>query len=97
MRGGRAALIAESGPRGARHNNPAEEFEIEATRATPGFLPGPIEPGRWTVGLDVFRLLGPDPVDYRLDVVFTKAPIPSASPFVAHATRPRGPGWSGGC
>lgn len=87
------SLWGPAGPRGARHNNPAEDFEIEATRASPGFLPGPIEPGRWTVGLDIFRLLGPDPVDFRLDVVFTTTPIPPAAPFVAHPTRPRGPGW----
>jgi hypothetical protein len=87
------SLWGPAGPRGARHNNPQADFQVEATWATPGYLPGPIEPGRWTIWLDTFRLLGPDPVEYRLDIGFATGPIPPAAPFVPRQTRPRGPGW----
>lgn len=87
------SLWGPAGPRGARHNNPDPDFEIAADRATPGFLPGPIEPGRWQIGLDVFRLLGPDPVDYRLDIDFGPVSVGGAGQPLARRTRPRGPGW----
>lgn len=87
------SLWGPLGPRGAAHNNPATEFELEATRATPGLLPGPVEPGRWQVGLDVFRLLGPDPVTWVLEVDFCFTSLTPATPFLPRRTRPRGRGW----
>lgn len=87
------SLWGPGGPRGALHNNPTAEFEIEASRATPGLLPGPIEPGTWRAGLDVFRLLGPDPVTWRIEVELCFTALePAALPHLRRP-RPRGPGW----
>ena len=58
------SVFGPNGPRGARHNNPVRDFVIEATSASPGYLPGPIESGRWTIYMDCFRILGP--VSYTL-------------------------------
>lgn len=85
------SLWGPAGGRGARHNNPDRGFEIEATRATPGFLPGPPEPGHWTVSLDIFRLLGP--IDYRLEIEISTTPQPAAAPRPRRSTRARGRGW----
>ncbi|MBP0649662.1 hypothetical protein J8J40_21705, partial [Mycobacterium tuberculosis] len=52
-------VIAPDGGRGARHNNPDRDFSISVHEASPGYVPGPIVPGRWQVVLDCFRLLGP--------------------------------------
>ena len=62
------SLFGPDGARGARHNNEEIDFALSATMATPGYLPGRIKPGRWTVWLDCFRILGPDPVVYRLEI-----------------------------
>ena len=85
------SLYGPDGPRGARHNNPEWDFSIEATQATPGYLPGKIEPGRWTVYLDCFRVLGP--LEYRLEIGCETAPVKPHPGFVPQTARPRGPGW----
>lgn len=84
-------LIGPGGPRGARHNNPVRDFAITATEATPGYLPGKIEPGRWTILLDCFRVLGV--IDYTLEVVCETAPVKASPAFVARKPGPRGRGW----
>lgn len=87
------AVEAPGGWRGARHNNPDRTIRLDAGAATPGFMPGPIEPGTWTVWLDVFRLLGPDPVRYRLEVTMSGEAV-AASPLPGGAlVHDRGPGW----
>lgn len=87
------SLWGPNGARGALHNNPTTEFELEATRATPGLLPGPIEPGTWVAGLDVFRLLGPDPVTWRLEVETCTTELRPATLPLMRRPRPRGRGW----
>jgi hypothetical protein len=85
------SLFGPAGARGQRHNNPVWDFTIEAARATPGYLPGPIEPGLWTVVMDTFRVLGP--INWRLEIDCDSAPTTDQAPFVAKPTAPRGPGW----
>lgn len=85
------SLFGPGGARGQRHNNPVWDFAIEATRATPGYLPGPIEPGRWTLVMDTYRVLGQ--VDWRLEITCDATPIPDAAPLTPGTTAPRGPGW----
>jgi hypothetical protein len=87
------SLFAPDGPRGARHNNPVWDFEIEATFATPGYLPGPITPGRWTVVMDTFRIIGPNPVTWTLDVECLRDALAGHALPAAAATAPRGAGW----
>ena len=85
------SLFGPHGARGQRHNNPVWDFTIKAGRATPGYLPGPVEPGLWTVVMDTFRVLGP--VDWRLEIDCDSAPVHDEAPFLARPTAPRGPGW----
>lgn len=87
------SLFGPDGPRGARHNNPDMGFAISRTTATPGYLPGRIEPGRWTLWLDCFRILGPDPVSYRLEIACETDRVAAEPAFVARSPKPRGPGW----
>jgi len=82
-----------AGMRGARHNNPERDFVIDAAEATPGYMPGAIEPGGWTVWMDGFRVLGPDPIRWRLEVdcrTETVAPLAPKAPPLRPA---KGPGW----
>jgi hypothetical protein len=81
------------GSRGTRHNNPVRDFAIDAYSATPGFTPGPIEPGVWTVYLDCFRVLGPDPLNWRLEITCEDAPIEAPAPLPAPVRPERGAGW----
>lgn len=85
------SLFGPAGPRGARHNNPVWDFAISETAATPGYLPGKIEPGTWTLYLDCFRVLGL--IDYRVEVACETNPIPIQPAYVAGKTHARGRGW----
>jgi hypothetical protein len=87
------SLFGPAGPRGARHNNPEWDLVVDAHAATPGYLPGPIEAGEWTLYLDTFRILGPDPVAYRADIAFGFDPAPHVAAPVPRLPAPRGPGW----
>ena len=87
------SIFGPDGARGARHNNPVTDFSIDAEAATPGYVAGAIEPGRWTVFMDTFRVLGPDPVRWQLDVEFDFGQVtPSAKP-IPYRKIVRGPGW----
>jgi len=44
-----------------------QEFTIAADEATPGYLPGPIQPGTWHVVLGLYQL-APEGCDYRVVV-----------------------------
>lgn len=87
------SLFGPEGPRGGRHNNPVWDFAVDAYRASPGYLPGVIEAGVWTVYLDTFRILGPDPVTWQLEIDCDTAPVPAIAAPTAARTAPRGPGW----
>ncbi|MGL4238568.1 CehA/McbA family metallohydrolase [Tabrizicola sp.] len=87
------SLFGPRGARGARHNNPEMDFVIDAGAATPGYVAGVIEPGRWTVFMDTFRVIGPDPVQWRLDIEFDIGPVESATRRAPYRPAPRGPGW----
>ena len=43
------------------------EFTIAASEASPGYLPGPIQPGTWHVMLGLYQLV-PEGCDYRIVV-----------------------------
>ena len=85
------SLFGPAGPRGARHNNPVWDFAISETIATPGYLPGKIEPGTWTLYMDCFRVMGR--IDYEVDIDCQTAPVPAQPAFVAAKTQARGRGW----
>ena len=87
------SLFGPDGPRGTRHNNPSKALSLDAFRATPGFTPGPIEPGEWTVVLDAFRIIGPDPLDYRVEIMLSSEPVEPLAPRPLPALVDPGPGW----
>ena len=71
-----------------------KSFRISRTSATPGYLPGPISPGRWRIALGPYQIVSPR-VDYEVTVTlrfgsrgaaFDPQPAPSAVPGT-------GPGW----
>ena len=86
------SVFGPDGARGARHNNRQMDFSIGPDVASPGYVPGPIEPGCWTVFMDTFRILGPDPVQYRLEIDY-EATTASAAMIHLPTTALRGPGW----
>ena len=89
------SLFDPNGFRGARHNYPDQTVSLSAAHATPGYLPGPIVPGSWTVVLDTHRILPPDALEYRITVRTDTDPSDNqASPELQPGTTvPRGPGW----
>jgi len=64
-------LFDPAGFRGAGHRHaPRQEVLVAPDRATPGFVPGPLSPGPWTVELDCHCVLPSDSggVEYELEV-----------------------------
>ncbi len=94
-------LYDPQGFRGNQHNGANHKaIEVGPQGATPGFRPGPLPAGRWTLELQTFLVLPGAPLDYRVEVRLEEralAPRPSptagaAAPWEAPAIRP-GPGW----
>ncbi len=80
------SLFGPDGPRGARHNNDDMNIVIDAAHASPGYVRAAPETERWTLWLDTFRILGPDPVRWQVRVATDAMPIPA--PAVIAANRP---------
>ncbi|WP_410590005.1 CehA/McbA family metallohydrolase [Amycolatopsis sp. lyj-23] len=73
-----------------------DRFSISASEATPGYLAGPIEPGRWHVILGPYTV-APQGLAYRVDITLTFGPDgplfePNPAPESAPA-RDRGRAW----
>lgn len=88
------SLFDPHGFRGARHNNLDQTIRLSSAEATPGYIPGELPAGQWTVLIDTHRILPPDPLQYTIKVDFSTVPI--AEPpltYTVGATAPRGPGW----
>ena len=68
-------------------------FRISRTRATPGYLPGPIAPGRWRIALGPYQIVSR--VDYEVTVTLRFGPrgpafVPKPAPTSVPGT---GTGW----
>ncbi|WP_290061748.1 CehA/McbA family metallohydrolase [Amycolatopsis solani] len=73
-----------------------DRFSISASEATPGYLAGPIRPGRWHVILGPYTV-APQGLNYRVDITLTFGPdaepfVPKPAPEAAPA-RERGRAW----
>lgn len=68
-------------------------FRISRTRATPGYLPGPITPGRWRIALGPYQVVSR--IDYEVTVTLRFGPRGAAfSPDPAPTAVPgTGQGW----
>lgn len=86
-------VFAPDGGRGARHNNPDRDFVLTEVSATPGYLPGPILAGRWQVVMDCFRILGPEPITWTLEITCDDDTIAAPPPRPARIVPAKGPGW----
>jgi PHP domain len=82
------------GPAGFRgwSGGARSEFVITAGRATPGYLPGELEPGEWQVALGLYQL-PVDGVSYTVTAELTSTPNgfrprPSAAPPAPLSVRP---------
>jgi hypothetical protein len=73
-----------------------DRFTISAAQATPGYLPGPIEPGRWHVILGPYTV-AQQGLNYKVDITLRFGrPDPRFTPNPAPATAParnRGRAW----
>lgn len=70
-------------------------FMLSAVNATPGYLAGPIDPGRWALALGPV-VLNPLGMDWQADITLTRGVQPSLRPMpdVAPATHRHSlPGW----
>jgi hypothetical protein len=56
-------------------------FSINATEATPGYLPGPIRPGLWNIALGPYQVV-PQGLNYQVTVTLTHGA--DGKPFVPH-------------
>ncbi len=65
------------------------EFAIAADAATPGYLPGPVNPGTWHVALGPYTVAPPG-LDYRMDVTLTFGE--PGEPFIAEYPPQQVPG-----
>jgi hypothetical protein len=92
------SLFDPAGFRGAGHRSGAtQQVDIDARRATPGYLPGALPPGRWLVEVDTHMIMPGEACYYRLDVSTGHAGLAPAgdlpSPPAPRTVRGRGAGW----
>lgn len=92
-------IFDPDGFRGAGHRGGARhEVTIDAHRATPGYIPGPLLAGEWIVQLDTHMIMPGAPLHYALDVTLHDQ-IAAVMPPATRANPPRanlpvrGPGW----
>lgn len=90
------SLDGPGGSRGAQHNLPwltSTRRVISDTWSSPGYTPGAIEPGTWTLSVDVFRIMPPGNTSYAVTVTLSQEAedgpaLPPPAPVAA-----RNPGW----
>lgn len=88
------SLFDPEGSRGARHNNKDQNIRLNANYSSPGYIPGAILPGPWSVVIDTHRILPPEPVTYELEIALSDDPV---ADHLQHWPKPTrntpGPGW----
>jgi hypothetical protein len=88
-------LFDPSGWRGTglRHGD-HHEVVVGVDGATPGYLPGPVQPGEWSVEVDTHMIMPGPPCVLKLTVHGDDEPVgPLAPQPVDGKTASRGPGW----
>jgi hypothetical protein len=92
-------LFDPAGFRGAGHRGGgSHRVHIDPAQATPGYFPGPLPFGSWTVEIGTHMVMPGEPVQYQLDVIVAEgAATTTEAPRSVTAPPPggprRGPGW----
>jgi hypothetical protein len=85
------------GEAGVDQDTSVHHVRLSETTATPGYLPGPLPAGTWTVEIDTHMIMPGPHVTYTLDVTTmeTADRPPAEKPQAGHEpdSEPRGPGW----
>lgn len=80
--------------RGTRHNNKEQQAIITESAASPGFTPGPLVAGEWTLFVDTHRIMPSTPVAYQCTVeIETDGVVESTETWTNGTTTSRGRGW----
>ncbi len=89
------SLFDPDGFRGATHRSYSEtRVVLSAAEASPGFIPGPIPAGTWTIVIDTHIVLPNAPIQYHFDIEPSAQPVLSTAVVPAPGKVPsRGPGW----
>lgn len=92
-------LFDPLGFRGAGHRGGnIHRVQIDGAQATPGYQPGPLPSGQWTVEIDTHMIMPGEPCTYQLEIVIRTSPdmppVQSRSDVLRRDTPAgRGPGW----
>ncbi len=87
-------LFDPEGCRGARHNNPDQSLTITEFSATPGYTPGKLQAGTWTIFIDTHRILPPDEIKYKLEIEISTEPLDEMTPqWAKRSVKSREQGW----
>ena len=90
------SLDGPNGSRGAQHNLPwldSARRVISENWCSPGYTPAPIEPGTWTLSVDVFRIMPPGNTAYEVTVTLSEHAEDGPALPVPATVADRGPGW----
>lgn len=88
------SLFDPNGCRGARHNNADQTIRLSIAEASPGYIPGELPAGQWTVVVDTHRILPPDTLTYTINVTVTNDRITDPPlTFPKGKTASRGKNW----
>jgi hypothetical protein len=90
------SLDGPNGSRGAQHKLPwldGTRRVISETWSSNGYTPGAIEPGTWTLSVDVFRIMPPGNTSYEVTVTLSDQAADGPALPMPVPVADRGPGW----
>src|SRR5579863_7471893 len=88
------SLFDPNGSRGAGHNRTDNNIRLNAAFATPGYVPGPLLPGKWQLVVDTHMVLPGAPLTYQLTIDASFETVTDEDRgYKKGITPPRGAGW----
>ncbi len=90
------SLFDPQGERGTGHRGqPTQHITLSTSDATPGYIPGPLQPGEWDIMVNA-NLINPGAnvtYDFKITIGFDKLPTTAPPSYQRGTTNPRSPGW----
>jgi hypothetical protein len=93
-------LFDPLGFRGAGHRGgDTHRVQLSHSQATPGYQPGPLPAGQWTVEIDTHMIMPGEPCHYQLEIAIRTSPdtlseqVERAASQSSPLAPGRGPGW----